>query len=177
MPRPSRAASADPARRAGRRPGQPGPGAVEGDLPVGTPTVPSFGFSRLMREAVRGAVGEVAGDDEGAEAPAARRGALGSGQDDEDVGVDVGAEVLVAEEPPFVAVLDGPGGVGPDVAPALALGQEHPALPRLGRGRVLRRRLTISSRTAPGAWRSMMSAAPAGHAQPAVDGRLRLGHR
>ena len=28
---------------------------------------------------------------------------------------------------------DGPGGVGPDVAPALALGEEHPALPRLGR--------------------------------------------
>ena len=59
--------------------------------------------------------------------------ALGPGQHDEDVGVHVGAEVLVAEEDPLVAVLDGPGGVGTDVAAALALGQEHPALPgRLG---------------------------------------------
>ena len=38
---------------------------------------------------------------------------------------------LSPEEQPLVAVLHGPGGVGPDVAAALALGEEHPALPRL----------------------------------------------
>ena len=62
---------------------------------------------------------------------AAARGAFGPGEDDEDVGVDVRAEVLVAEEPPLVAVLDRAGGVGADVATALALGEEHPAVPEL----------------------------------------------
>ena len=64
---------------------------------------------------------------------ASPRGAVGPGEHDEDVGVDVRAEVLVPEEQPLVAVLDGPGGVGADVAATLALGEEHPALPGLGR--------------------------------------------
>ena len=65
-----------------------------------------------------------------AEPSAPGRGALRAGEDDEDLGVDVRAEVLLARETPFVAVLDGGGGVRTDVAAALALGQEHPAFPR-----------------------------------------------
>ena len=37
--------------------------------------------------------------------------------------------MLVAAEPPLVTVLDGGGGVRTDVAPALALGEEHPSFP------------------------------------------------
>ena len=87
--------------------------------------------------------------------------ALGPREHDEDLGVDVRAEVLLAEEPPLVAVRDRACRVRTDVAAALAFGEEHARLPtpRRGRGSVSRR--TNSSRTASGAYRSTMSAAPA----------------
>ena len=81
-------------------------------------------------EAVGCAVGQHAGNDERTERPASRRRPLRAGQDDEHLGVDVGAEELLARQPPFVAVGNGRRGVGADVAATLALGKEHPSLPR-----------------------------------------------
>jgi len=81
--------------------------------------------------------------------------------------------VFVPEEPPLLAVLGGPHGVGPHVGSALALGQEHPALEGLGR---------VEAAQAPeqvtGHGRRCVAlddvGRPRGHAQSAVDGRLRL---
>ncbi len=116
----------------------------------------------------------MAGDDEGAEAAAPAGGAIGSGQDDEDVGVDVRAEVLVPEEPPLVAVLHRPRGVGPDVAPPLALGQEHPALPGVGRVDAAKAPDHVGADRRGGVALDDVGGARR-HAQAAVDGRLRLG--
>ena len=142
---------------------------------VGTPTVPSFGLRRLMWKPF----GEPSGSRRGTmkvDRPARAVGrALGPREDDEDLGVDVRAEVLVAEEPPLVAVRDGAGRVGTDVAAALAFGQEHPAFPRLvgveapepAHELVAHRCRRVALDDVGGARR---------HAEPAVDGGLGLAH-
>ena len=155
MPRPSRAASVPDrsAPRLRRRRGRPArpvrPSRVTS--PVGTPDGPELGLQPLDAEAVgrRRRVVRL-GTMKVARPRRALGGALGPGEDDEDVGVDVRAEVLLAEEAPFVAVLDGPGGVGARrrCRPGARSGTSRPPRRRPGRGCV--RRASDSSRTSRG---------------------------
>ena len=81
--------------------------------------------------------------------------------------------MLVADEDPLLAVLDCPGGVGTDVAAALALGQEHPALP--GHLGVERGELGQHVVADPGRGVTLHDVGgPSGHAQPAIHGGLGL---
>ena len=145
--------------------------------PVGTPTVPELGLQALDDEAVRRPVGEVAGDDEGGEATAAGRGTLGPGQDDEDVGVDVGAEVLVAESshssPSCTArVVLAPTSLPPwrsvrNIPPSQACRRDRGCAAGPGS----RRPTGVGGVALDDVGRT------ARHAQAAVDGRLGLGHQ
>ncbi len=117
--------------RLGVAAGQPGPRPVEVHLAGRDPDRPELGFEALDVEPVGRAVGLAARHDERGQSSCPLGRALGTGQHDEDVGVHVGAEVLVSEQQPLATVGDRPGRVGADVATTLALGQEHPALPGL----------------------------------------------
>ena len=77
------------------------------------------------------AVGAQARHDERGEAAGTVGRAVGPREHDEDLGVDVRAEVLLAVEAPLGAVAHRARRVRADVAAALALGEEHAAFPRL----------------------------------------------
>ena len=113
-----------------RSAGQPGARSFEHDLAGGDANGAHLGLQPAHVEAVRRAVRKEPRHDEGAQATSARRCPLRPCQHDEDLGVDVRAEELLAVETPLVAVLHGRGGVGTHVATALPLGEEHPAFPR-----------------------------------------------
>ncbi len=128
-----------------------------------------------MRETVGRPVGEDARHDVGGQPSASRRSALGSGQHDEHLGVDVGAEVLLPREQPLVAVLHGAGRVGPDVASALALGQEHPTFPCFVGVEAAQPPEQVVTGGGGGVALHDVGGTR-GHAETAVDGRLGLRH-
>ncbi len=155
--------------------GQPGSSPVELHLARRHARGPELGLEPLDAKAVGATVGVPAGHDVGRKAAGALRGALRPGEHDEDVGVDVGAEVLLAEEEPLVAVLHGPGGVGTDVAAPLTLGQEHPAFPcvvRVQAGQALQDLVADLG----GGVALHDVGRPARHPEAAVHGGLRLAH-
>ena len=81
--------------------------------------------------------------------------------------------MLVTEQQPLAAVGDCPGGVGPDVAAALALGEEHPALP----GLVGVEAVQAGDEEVPDRQRGVALddvGGPAGHTERAVGGGLAL---
>ena len=109
--------------------GDPGARAVELHLGGRDRDRAELGLEALDVKPVRRTIGQPARHDERGEAPRAVGRAFGPGEHDEHVGVDVGAEVLLAVQPPLRAVRDRSGGVRADVAAALAFGEEHARFP------------------------------------------------